>query len=461
VPVTVDVSAATPAPSAFAQVEAVTPQTQQSGRARPAGDTTAPTVSVSAPASGATLARAVPLSATATDNVKVTGVQFLVDGTALGAEDTSAPYGVSWNTTTVGNGAHTLTARARDAAGNTKTSTVNVTVNNAAQIPVTITAITVDTYPSAVAISGNNAYVYGGDVIWTINTTTKTVTDKTALYNDPPAITPDGRKYVPNPNLYYQGNAPYDSVDVINTATGTVIKNIPIPICYDCAYANPSGPRDVVMSPNGQRVYVSEDYFVETGPHTTVVTMINTATDSVLGYVPVAPTSDMEIAPDGTIYSASAEYPVVTVYNADMSQIGTFSLTSLGYYYWSPTTGLALNGGGTRGYVVVQDFGVGQHVSVIDTHPASPTRNTEIAVITERTTALSPDGSRRYVAQPDGKTVVVYDTASNTVIGSFVTDQNAGPSPRLIAVAADGTLYITDMDDNKVYAVTVGGPTML
>ena len=108
------------------------------------------------------------------------------------------------------NGTHTLTARARDAAGNTTTSAVNVTVNNAAQIPVTITAITVDTYPSAVAISGNNAYVYGGDAIWTISTTTKTVTEKTALYNDPPAITPDGRKYVPNPNLYDQGNAPYD-----------------------------------------------------------------------------------------------------------------------------------------------------------------------------------------------------------------------------------------------------------
>ena len=57
--------------------------------------------------------------------------------------------------------------------------------------------------------------------------------------------------------------------------------------------------------------------------------------------------------------------------------------------------------------------------------------------------------------------MVVYDTASNTVIGSFVTDQNAGPSPLSIAVAADGTLYITDMDDNKVYAVTVGNPTML
>ena len=36
--------------------------------------------------------------------------------------DTTSPYSVSWNTTTVANGTHTLTARARDAAGNTTTS---------------------------------------------------------------------------------------------------------------------------------------------------------------------------------------------------------------------------------------------------------------------------------------------------------------------------------------------------
>src|SRR5262249_28047759 len=71
--------------------------------------------------------------ANASDNVAVAGVQFKLDGANLGAEDTSSPYSVSWTTTTVANGTHTLTAVARDAAGNTATATsVTVTVSNAA-----------------------------------------------------------------------------------------------------------------------------------------------------------------------------------------------------------------------------------------------------------------------------------------------------------------------------------------
>jgi len=58
-------------------------------------------------------------------------VQFKLDGVNLGAELTAAPYALLWNTTTVLNGPHTLTAVARDAAGNTATTTtVTVTVVN-------------------------------------------------------------------------------------------------------------------------------------------------------------------------------------------------------------------------------------------------------------------------------------------------------------------------------------------
>src|SRR5207248_10208249 len=94
-------------------------------------DTTPPTVSLSAPANNATVSgSSVTVSASATDDVGVVGVQFKMDGANLGAEDTGAPYGVTWNTTTIANGSHTLTAVARDAAGNRSTAAVSVLVNN-------------------------------------------------------------------------------------------------------------------------------------------------------------------------------------------------------------------------------------------------------------------------------------------------------------------------------------------
>jgi hypothetical protein len=99
-------------------------------------DTTAPTVSVTAPAGGATVSGTVNVDASAGDNVGVAGVQFKLDGAPLGAEDSTSPYGVSWNTTSVANGTHNLTAVARDAAGNQTTSTaVALTVNNTAPPP--------------------------------------------------------------------------------------------------------------------------------------------------------------------------------------------------------------------------------------------------------------------------------------------------------------------------------------
>ncbi|HKY31067.1 MAG TPA: Ig-like domain-containing protein [Candidatus Polarisedimenticolia bacterium] len=95
-------------------------------------DTTQPTVSITAPSGGATVGGTVTVTASASDNVGVTGVQFKLDGANLGAEDTASPWSISWNTTGASDGAHTLTAVARDAAGNTRTSSsVSVTVNNA------------------------------------------------------------------------------------------------------------------------------------------------------------------------------------------------------------------------------------------------------------------------------------------------------------------------------------------
>jgi hypothetical protein len=107
-----------------------------SGALDAAPDTTPPTVSIISPSAGATVSGTITITAAAGDNVGVVGVQLKVDGANLGAEYTTAPYSTSWDTTGVADGPHTLTAVARDAAGNQTTSTsVVVTVDNAPPPP--------------------------------------------------------------------------------------------------------------------------------------------------------------------------------------------------------------------------------------------------------------------------------------------------------------------------------------
>ncbi|MFZ2521901.1 MAG: PQQ-dependent sugar dehydrogenase [Minisyncoccia bacterium] len=97
----------------------------------PPPDTIAPTVNITAPTTNSTISGTVFVNANASDNIGVVGVQFLLDGNNLGTEDTSSPYSTSWNTATTTQGAHILTARARDVAGNVSTSSpININVNN-------------------------------------------------------------------------------------------------------------------------------------------------------------------------------------------------------------------------------------------------------------------------------------------------------------------------------------------
>jgi chitodextrinase len=93
-------------------------------------DTVAPAVGITAPVPGK-VSGTLTISAGASDDVGVVGVQFQYDGVNLGAEDTSAPYAISVHTPSAPNGSYTLTAVARDAAGNRTTSApVTVTVKN-------------------------------------------------------------------------------------------------------------------------------------------------------------------------------------------------------------------------------------------------------------------------------------------------------------------------------------------
>jgi len=97
-------------------------------------DSTPPSVSILAPADGSNVFGAVSITVNASDNVGVTGVQFQIDRVNLGSPQITSPYGLTWDSTTVPNGSHSIGAIAADAAGNTSSAIVTVTVSNAPRI---------------------------------------------------------------------------------------------------------------------------------------------------------------------------------------------------------------------------------------------------------------------------------------------------------------------------------------
>ena len=94
-------------------------------------DPSPPTVAITAPAANAQVSSIVAVTANASDNTGVSGVQFFVDGVVAAPEDLATPFGFQWDTRAVPNGSHSITARARDAAGNmTVSAPVAVNVAN-------------------------------------------------------------------------------------------------------------------------------------------------------------------------------------------------------------------------------------------------------------------------------------------------------------------------------------------
>ena len=90
-------------------------------------DTTSPTVHMTAPADGATISGDATLTASATDNLALTKVQFLIDNVIV-ATITASPYTTSINTLLYTEGPHAIAAKAFDGAGNRSSDTIHVTV---------------------------------------------------------------------------------------------------------------------------------------------------------------------------------------------------------------------------------------------------------------------------------------------------------------------------------------------
>jgi len=117
-------------------------------------DSTLPTVSFSAPSPGATVAGLVSVAVGASDNVGVTSVSVSLDGVSL-MNYTAGPYTFVWDTTKTGDGSHTLSAVASDAAGNYSSASVAVSVRNNADTTAPSVAITSPANDSSIPLNAS------------------------------------------------------------------------------------------------------------------------------------------------------------------------------------------------------------------------------------------------------------------------------------------------------------------
>lgn len=121
--------------------------------ARGKADNSAPSISISSPTNAATVSGTVSVKISASDNVGVSSVSLNVDGGTV-ATTNIAPYTILWNSATVSNAAHTLTVTARDAAGNSRSVSIQVVVNNVVVGDITKPTVSITSPTNSSSVTG-------------------------------------------------------------------------------------------------------------------------------------------------------------------------------------------------------------------------------------------------------------------------------------------------------------------
>jgi YVTN family beta-propeller protein len=269
---------------------------------------------------------------------------------------------------------------------NTATGTVTATIN-------------VGSAPYGVAVSadGSKTYVTNqfANSVSAIDNTTETVIATITVGTRPSgvAITPDGSKV-------YVTNQFSDTVSAINTRTNAVT-TIPI-VCNP--FGIPCNPFGVAMSPDGLKVYV--------GNGLSYISVIDTASNTVVS----------------TIQIGNGILPIEGV---TVSQDGSNLYVVNGRIVDSPQ--------------VVQNSVVQNSVSIIDAKVGTVKATFSVGV-SPLGVAVSPDGSKIYVANTLSNTVSVIDAASQKVTAIAV-----GNSPSGVAFSTDGSkVYVANTSSNNV-----------
>jgi hypothetical protein len=111
----------------------------ENGGVEPVTDFLAPTISIDSPLDGTTIQNTTTIYVTVWDNVRVTKVEYQVDESPI--YTATGPFNWAWNTKTISDGIHNVTAIAYDGAGNTKPDTKSYNISNPVTFPPNVTVI--------------------------------------------------------------------------------------------------------------------------------------------------------------------------------------------------------------------------------------------------------------------------------------------------------------------------------
>jgi YVTN family beta-propeller protein len=308
----------------------------------------------------------------------------------------------------------------------TNSATDNVSVINTATNKV-IATIPVGTDPYGVVVSpvGGKTYVTETGAVSSINTSTNTLISTVFLSGDDPTgitIMPDGSKL-------YVSNWGSGTVSVIDTVAMSLIATV------DVGGADRPFLSGIAVSPDGSRVYASSVGPLGIGS----VSIIDTATSSITGAAPidVLDPSGIALAPDGSklyVVGVLDEEPpagsaVDVIDTGTNTLLTTIALGSGNFGIF----GLAVSPDGTKLYVSTSTNANGGQpypsgaVSVIDLTTDSVIATVPLPSYMPFGLAVTPDGTKVYVANHYNDTVAVIDTATNSLrrfqihVGGFPT----------------------------------------
>jgi len=238
---------------------------------------------------------------------------------------------------------------------------------------------------------------------------------------------------LPAPKAYIglYGN---NTIGVLDTATGHVLRSIKVP----------AGPEGVIVTPDGRRVYVSSE-------DATQLSVIDTATDKVIK------TLDLGRSPEGMALSRDAKTLLVAMFDiGKLDVIDTSTLKITAQVSVAKPHGVALAPDGRTAYVGSQDVPDHNAIVVVDI----PGRRVAARLPVDQTPrglTASPDGKSMYFTEANSADIQVLDTATNKVTAKIAV----GPIPHQIAftpdhkyalavVQATGQLAIIDVASHQV-----------